>query len=368
MEKKRAFAKLKARIKNGIPDSVMTLILFQKYKRGTLGYSLYNGESLKTHIDIALETYLSDEEKKDDSLKKRLVKDIIFCQLRYKMKPNEYFNFGFRDKPASVRKTYISDQQRVRLLEKLNGLEKKFELRDKYEFYQLAKEFFKRKVFHLDSNADQSAFVEFCLSVKRIFCKPNQGAMGVGIRSFNVVDVESAIRIYRELLDNADDWIVEETMVQGKELAEWNDSSINTIRFPSFLKDDRFIVYYPKIRVGVKGQIVDNFAQGGMIAMIDSSNGMICTDAYTKANKLVVKHPDSGKPFKGEYIPQWNELLQYAEALHRSMPQHVYVAWDFAYTDKGWDIVEANWGQLGSTQMMLGYGVKDEFERLAKKD
>ena len=103
-------------------------------------------------------------------------------------------------------------------------------------------------------------------------------------------------------------------------------------------------------------------------SIFKKNNGMISTDAYTKANKLVAKHPDSGKPFKGEYIPQWKELLRYAEALHRSMPQHIYVAWDFAYTDKGWDIVEANWGQLGSTQMMLGYGIKDEFERLAKKD
>ena len=99
--------------------------------------------------------------------------------------------------------------------------------------------------------------------------------------------------------------------------------------------------------------------------MIDGKTGIICTDAYTKSNELIIKHPDSGKPFKGEKIPQWDELLQYAEAIHRTMPQHVYVAWDFAYTEKGWDIVEANWGQLGSTQMMLGRGIKKEFEALA---
>lgn len=352
-------------INNLLPISFRTKMLAEQYYKGTLQRKIYNGEPLKDLVDDALSVYLVDAEKKDKKLIKKLVKDIIYCQLQYKMKPNEYFNFGFRYKESAIRETYISDQQRVELLLKLNGAERKFELRDKYVFFKLAQSFFKRRVFHLDIETGVDTFSDFCLSVKKIFCKPNRGAMGAGICSFQVENKENAQKIYKDLLKAADDWIIEEAIIQGKELAEWNDTSINTIRFPSFLKDGHFIVYYPKIRVGRKGQIVDNFSQGGMIAMIDWKSGVICTDAYTKANNLVVVHPDSGKPFKGEHIPHWKELLEYAEALHRSMPQHIYVAWDFAYTTNGWDIVEANWGQLGSTQMMLGRGVKDEFEKLA---
>lgn len=350
---------------NLLPVSFRTKMLVEQYYKGILQCKIYNGDHLKDLIDNALSVYLTEAEKKDKTLVKKLIKDIIYCQLKFKIKPNEYFNFGFRYKDSSIRETYISDQQRVELLLKMNGAERRFELRDKYVFFKLAHSFFKRRVFHLNNETEVDSFSDFCLSVKRIFCKPNKGTMGVGICSFQVVDKESAYKIYADLLNITDDWIIEETIIQGKELTEWNDTSINTIRFPSFLKDGNFIVYYPKIRVGRKGQIVDNFAQGGMIAMIDGESGVICTDAYTKANELIVVHPDSGKPFKGERIPHWRELLEYAEALHRSMPQHIYVAWDFAYTTKGWDIVEANWGQLGSTQMMLGRGIKEEFIKLA---
>ena len=349
-----------------LPDIVYKEILYHQYVANTMCYRIYNGEPFKELIDNALSVYLTDEEKRDRVFVKTLVKDIIYSQLKYKMKPNEYFNFDFRYKNKLERKTYISDQQRVELLLKLNGEKRKYELRDKYVFYNLARPFFKRRVFHLEEHTDFASFANFCLSVGQIFCKPNKGAMGVGICSYTIVDKSSAHSIYEHLLKESADWIIEEAITQGKELSEWNDTSINTVRFPSFLRDGKFIAYYPKIRVGRKGQIVDNFAQGGMIALIDDKTGIISTDAYTKANKLIAKHPDSGKPFKGEQIPYWDDLVKYAESLHRSMPQHVYVAWDFAYTNKGWDIVEANWGQLGSTQMMLGRGIKNEFEKLAK--
>ena len=141
----------------------------------------------------------------------------------------------------------------------------------------------------------------------------------------------------------------------------WNESSINTVRFPSFLKDGKFFPFYPKLRVGRSGEIVDNFAQGGMIAMIDAATGAVITDAYTKDKKQFKNHPDNGKVFFDAQIPDWRELLEFVEKIHRTMPQHIYVAWDLAHTNKGWDIVEANWGQLGSTQMLLDRGVKQQF-------
>lgn len=333
------------------------------FKHKKCSFNIYNGESYYSLLEEALRAnhlrtginYMKNHQ---------LLEDVFIAYFKYHVKPGEYFNFEFEGKSDKVRNEYICDEDRVRLLEKVNGMTRKFELRDKFVFYNLAKPFFKRKVMHLSPETDKSDFIDFALCTKNVFCKPNTGAMGVGICSFVIKTRENAEELYNKLLCQSNDWIIEETITQGNELSEWNDTSINTIRFPSFLNDGKFTVYYPKIRVGRKGQIVDNFAQGGMIAMIDSKTGQIASDAYTKGNKIYVKHPDTGKPFKGEFIPEWKELLEYAEALHRSMPQHVYVAWDFAYTTKGWDIVEANWGQLGSTQMMLKRGIKEEFYHL----
>lgn len=348
---------------NHMPIRTKSAIYALLYRRGICPFSIYNGES----FHILLNDALSVNKKRtniDYSRDKALLVDIFYCYFKFHVKPGEYFNFEFSEKTDSQRAEYICDEDRVRLLERINGLERKFELRDKYEFFKLAKPFFKRKVFHLDKTSDIQQFLDFALSVEKLFCKPNKGAMGVGISSHVISSKADAETLYTNLMATASDWIIEETIEQGQELNEWNDTSINTVRFPSFLRNGKFTIYYPKLRVGRKGQIVDNFAQGGMIAMIEGETGKIITDAYTKSNEIYKSHPDSNKKFKGEIIPEWESLLSYAEQLHRSMPQHIYVAWDFAYTKNGWDIVEANWGQLGSTQMMLKRGVRKEFYNL----
>lgn len=344
-----------------LPVGMKVRVCAHRFQHGTLTMAIYNGELYGELLKSAIRTYLSEEELQDNQYLLQVVKDALRCYFQYKVKPNEYFNFDFQNKSGEERLSYISDEERVKSLLRIEGIAGKMELRDKWKFYQKAKPFFKREVFHLTSQTELSDFSSFVMNIRYVFCKPNTGAMGEGIHSFEVNDEDGAKTIFHSLLSECDDWVVEERIVQSEPMREWNESSINTVRFPSFLKDGMFTPFYPKLRVGRSGEVVDNFAKGGMIAMIDAATGTITTNAYTKDKKQFKSHPDSGKIFMNAQIPDWEELLGLVEKIHRTMPQQIYVAWDLAHTSKGWDIVEANWGQLGSTQMMLGHGVKNQF-------
>lgn len=344
--------------------SCKSFVYAKCYFAGNLYLKMYNGESYAEALARALPTYLSSQEINDKSNLKHLVRLAIKSNLLFGFKPHEFFMYDLAEKKVSEWGTYLAEKDRVGTLHKFFGKELKAQLRDKWLFYQLAKPFFKREIFHFTKDTTLEEFASFVNRIKHVFCKPADGHMGMGVERFDVESEADAKNLFDHLAAVGTDWVVEECIRQGKEMAAWNESSVNTIRFPAFYRNGVLTPYYPRIRVGRKGQIVDNVAQGGLIAFVDAKTGVINTDGFFKKNEISKDHPDSRIVFKGTQIPHWADLLKYAEDLHKALPQHVYIAWDFAYTENGWDVVEANWGQMDSTQMIIGHGIRKEFHEL----
>lgn len=354
-------------ITNFVPVSYRARIYSNEFFDRTLQLKMYNGESYADALVVALDTYLTEAERRDKKELSLTVRDAIKSNLLFGFKPHEFFMYDLADKSVSEWSEYLAEKDRVSTLHREFGLELKAQLRDKWLFYQLAKPYFKREIFHLTSETVLGEFISFAQRMGHLFCKPTDGHMGIDVYRYDIDNNTDINEIYVFLMSKCQDWVVEECIRQGEEMAIWNESSVNTIRFPSFYRNGVLTPYYPRIRTGRKGQIVDNVAQGGLIAFIDAKTGVINTDGYYKKNEKSSVHPDSGIKFKGTCIPQWQELLKYAEELHKALPQHVYIAWDFAYSEKGWDVVEANWGQMDSTQMIIGHGIRKEFHELLGK-
>ena len=58
---------------------------------------------------------------------------------------------------------------------------------------------------------------------------------------------------------------------------------------------------------------------------------------------------------------KWEELIAIAEDIFKQcLSEHTYVGFDFALTDKGWCLIEGNWGQFVG-QYIERRGVKKEF-------
>ena len=181
---------------------------------------------------------------------------------------------------------------------------------------------------------------------------------------YHVENEGEAERLYKKLMSNGDSWVIEEKIAQDASVAVWNESSVNTVRLPAILHNDKFTVLGPCFRMGRAGAIVDNASNGGLFACIDVETGRLCSDGLDdKTGKYFAKHPDSGITFKGWQVPRWGELLKLAEKIHRQIPHHKYIGWDFALTEKGWVVVEGNWGQLLS-QYNDHVGLKKRFFEL----
>lgn len=347
-------------IHNALPQGIRKLL-----KKQTSDILFYRD------LQHAMQKFLTKRELADKRLRKEIEKDIYQCRKTYNIKAEEYFLFGFRGKPSDYRSSFLPDNVKDSVLIKIVGANVFWrELKDKYNFYQLTKKWFRRDVMLVDrlSNTENiQEFKQFAQKHPSLFIKVNSGSLGQNAGLYHVTNDKDAEKLYAYFIKNSDKWIVEEPIKQSQEMALWNDSSVNTVRIPAILNKDKWTILGAFFRTGRKGSVVDNAGAGGIFACVNAENGQLTTDGIDEVGTYYVKHPDSGMIYKGWQIPRWEELLTIAEEVHRSIPWHKYVGWDFALTEKGWVLVEGNWGQFVS-QYNDHIGLKKRFFELLEID
>lgn len=349
-------------IKRHLPVSVQVWLFKRLQMDKPCGY----GEVYRVTLNKALDTFLTPEERVDSRLVQKLTDDIVKCWIQYKALPYEYFLFNFRNRTDKERMEFETDVDRLSALCRIsdNKLYKK-EINNKYNFYLLAKPYFKREALRVDNDTKTDEFVAFCRRHKDVFVKPLEGSKGKGAHVYTYADDGSAGEYMKQLLEEASSWMVEDRITQCADMAQWNETSVNTIRIPTFLRDDKFTVIWTRMRMGKKGAIVDNAGAGGIVVNVDPVSGVITSDGIDESYNHFDKHPGCGLTFKGWQVPRWDELLKTVEELHRTLfNKHIYVAWDFALTDDGWVVIEGNWGQLLGQQTASQVGVRREFHEL----
>ena len=349
-----------------IPQPVRNKLKYWHFRLFRLNKPCGYGEVYRVTMQKALNTFVVPELRQDSRYIRFLKKDIIKCWILYHALPYEYFLFQFEHKNHLERFSFETDMDRLITLRRVSSFEMfQKQINDKYEFYLLARDFFKRDAIRLDSEVSFDKFASFVRSHPSVFYKPLKSSKGKGAGKYDYSSIESIRYLYDELLAEGGAWMVEERITQSWEMAQWNESSVNTIRVPSFLKDGKFTVIWTRMRMGKKGSIVDNAGAGGIVVNVDPYTGVIASDGIDESYNHFSFHPDSGLVFKGWKVPRWNELLNTVEKIHRTIfNQHIYIAWDFALTDDGWVVIEGNWGQLLGYQTASQKGVRYQFHEL----
>lgn len=332
------------------------------FRRRMMDMRIYGGTSFKKQCKEAMLDFLRPDQLANKAYATMVEDDIIESYFKYRTRPRDYFYFGFPKLADEQRESFLTETLQDKTLMEITGYDKYLnDLTDKWHFYELAKPFFHRDVILFDGKNEKNAFVEFCLRVKDLFIKPLTGSEGEGAFTAFVNDNQTAEELFNKLSISNNKWMVEERIKQSAEMNEWNKSSVNTVRLPSFLNKQGFFVLAPIFRTGRAGQSVDNTSAGGVFALIDSKTGIIVSEGNDINNHTYEQHPDSKKVFEGYQIPMWAELLELAERIHKTFPSHIYIAWDFALTDKGWDLIEGNWGRFRGAQIAGKNGIKKQF-------
>ena len=326
---------------------------------------LYNkfSKSWKVQVEKAFVHFLNEKELRDENLKKDLKKDILRCNLYFHAKPSEYFMYDFRHKSMCERRSYLTDKEMLYYLS-IKGYRKlhDLELNDKYNFYLLTSDYFKRSIILLDKKFRYIDFEKFVIEKRHVIVKPVYLGTGDGIFIANVTNEVEAKSLYDRIITTLGDCIVEELIHQSAIMAEFNMSSVNTMRVSTFRNKKGVFVHCPTIRTGRAGFVVDNAGCGGITAVVDAVAGTITTDGYDEAGHVYEYHPNSGVKYKGWQVPEWQNLIETAKKIHNDIfPNHPYIGWDFAHTDNGWVLIEGNWGQYIGKQVCMKKGLRKEF-------
>lgn len=324
---------------------------------------ILGSKAFKKDAYTMMNKFLAGDEREDIKILKSLYKDIKKCFYKYKFTPQEYFLFQLRNKTEDERNSYISDRFIMKYAANKSGRRiHDEELNNKYAFYKINKRFFLREVIIFNSGTSIEEFSIYALQVKCIIAKPNEAALGTGVEIFTISSQSDANSVFHYLQTSpCKEYIIEEVIIQSNGMSIWNESSVNTIRINSFLNNGVFNVLCPFIRTGRKGNIVDNGGQGGIFASVDKLSGKIITHGMDEKGNEYTHHPDSHIEYIGWKVPRWQELIKLTETIHRNMPKHVYVSWDFALTDNSWVLIEGNWGEFVCQQMTNNRGFKQDF-------
>lgn len=292
---------------------------------------------------------------------------MIDAYLKFGATPAEYFLLGFHHLSDSERATFVTDMVKDKVsMSTINYDTYKAEIKDKYNFYLRNKAFFNREAWLVDASTECPMLADELAGHQRVFVKPLDGSYGGGAHILTV-GRPGELSDKLQQLQAQGKWIIEELIIQSDEMSQWNPSSINTVRMPSFMVDGHSRVLAPFFRTGRKGAVIDNAGGGGIFAAVDASSGILITDGFCEDNSTNITHPDSGLTYQGWQIPKWEELLKITDLVHRNMPHHKYIAFDFALTPTGWVLIEGNWGQF-IAQYATKKGIKHEFLSLMETE
>lgn len=314
---------------------------------------LYKTLLRKRYLD-----YLQRADGNEDKLRETLLHKTFY---------EEYDRYDFAHKTEAQRRSYITDHYRNQVCRHINEPRQQALIMDKYRAAQLLEDFYGRRFMQVASEADRAEFIRFGQAMGQLVAKPVDDCGGRGVRLLSPQAPHQWADTFDEMMQLKRRFIVEERIAQDPFMASFNPSSVNTVRINTFQHRGHVSRFTSIIKTGRVGAFVDNGAQGGVMALVDSETGLIVTDAIDDLGHTFTAHPDSGRPFKGVQIPRWEELKHITTQMALRLPRLTFIGWDMALTPNGWIAVEGNKGEFFAEQIVLGRGLKKEFDQMCIK-
>lgn len=283
-----------------------------------------------------------------------IIRDMVYCLHRFGISFEDYCIYNFVDKSNHCRNSFVSDKLRHYYCDILNSKSIITLLNDKYKCYKKYKEFFKREVLGCYVNRDKGDFIEFISKHEQFIFKPIDGNCGHGVKIISLEEDDASSFFDKSIVDGP--FVVEELINQGKEMAALHPQSINSLRVSTFVLKGNVHINAIALRMVLGDSVVDNAGTGGIYASVDPEFGFVQTDARDYKGRHFNIHPDTGVQIIGRKLPEWDEALSLIHKIAICQEGSVLIAWDIAYSDKGWLMVEGNavgsWDLLQSNKQI----------------
>lgn len=291
--------------------------------------------------------------------------DMVYCMFTYWIGHMDYVTFGFAYIGKEKRRTFMTMDDNIALVHRLNDRSAYSLLDDKMVFNKTFRQFLGREFIDLRDGI--AVFRQFCAGKTCFFAKQLQSFGGLGVEKVRLEgqDLQS---LYDRLMENKM-YLAEEAIVQHPTMDLLCDKSVNTLRITTIVSDKgNANPVYALVRAGSGKNDVDNVTSGGMYTLL-SDEGVITHPMFCdKAMAYYTAHPLSGQAFIGFQIPFFREALALCCEAAKVEPRMRYIGWDVAITPEGPVLVEGN--NLPGYDMCQnhrfhddGCGLKAVFER-----
>lgn len=310
--------------------------------------------------------FLDYTSKRAGISKSAIIRDILRSIFTYNISILEYFQFRFFELDEKERSKWAGTGYMYEFQRRMNPLSTRSVLENKPEFMREYAEFIKHEYATVNELKEDDSAVERMLNSRsgKLVLKRSDGGCGKGI-----VIVESDGLTKQKLLDmlaDTENDMVEEYVVQHRELMRLSPSGLNTIRIITQVSaNDRVEIIGCRLRITVQSH-VDNMAAGNIAASINSVTGIVTSEAvYSDITKpSVEKHPITGVSIKGFQLPYWDETIKMVKEAALKNTSNRSIGWDVAITDDGPELIEGNhdWCKL-LWQLPEGHGLKETIDK-----
>ena len=289
---------------------------------------------------------------------------MLFDCLAYGFAPDEFIYYRLKDKSPEEKKAYVTDIER-KMIQYIMGDFKDLQyVFDKAATYEKFGSYYKRDEISISGKADFEKFRAFAQKHDEMVIKLVSSSCGRGV-TIEKTDRDNLKEQFDRLL-SAGKCSIEERIVQSKITEVFNASSVNTLRLTTFNTKSGIHIGPCFFRTGRPGAYVDNGGSGGILAAVNRQTGVLDTEGCNEYLGRFEKHPASGIPYVGFQLPEWEACTAMAKEMAAMIPRVGYVAWDLAYTDRGWVLVEANGGGQFLTQICYERGCAEEIRGYIK--
>jgi hypothetical protein len=198
--------------------------------------------------------------------------------------------------------------------------------------------------------------------IEEIFLKLVRGSQGLG--AHRVTRAQLHIPLEMEKLHSVvskNSYVIQQVVAQHPELSRLNPSALNTMRIDTFrAPGSQAEILSAFLRVGGKGNCVDNVSAGGVLVGINLDSGKLKEKALnflhgSQTFGTFKANPANGIVFDGFQIPLFDKVKQTVIQAAEWIPPAL-VGWDVAVGSSGPVLIEANVLYYGVISSDIAYG------------
>ena len=282
-------------------------------------------------------------------------RDMIKNFIKYGIGYTDYLKGDYINLTSEQKKTYVTTKSYYKLLRYLNNPKYDATMSDKIVFNKIFDKYLGRSWIDLRRTSLEE-FKKFLKGKKNVFAKPPTDFGGHGIEKISVKDIEDVQKLYQRLKSKKLN-LIEEEIIQAKELDKLNPYAVNSFRIVTLVKDNKAYILANALRINIDDAIAIGCQDAYMRL---SEDGKICSRVVDDVANVYEEHPIAKIKFSTVKVPYVKEAFDMALKAALEVPEVRYVGWDIAITEKGPVIMEGN--ESPSYGLVQYYLFNDEHE------